>query len=160
MLNDMATSESVETFPMSMSSAAASHANHSVPRVVDDAVAKQTLVSSGLRCCALLTKESRLGSLLRMLLTSEVPFSRKWYLIWKPSAMKSGRLKFRLVPSDTITGGKGSGFLATPTATANQACNSMQKWPGCRGVIVTPEEWERRMGFPVGWTDLQRSVMP
>lgn len=36
----------------------------------------------------------------------------------------------------------------------------MQKWPGCRGVIVTPEEWERRMDFPRGWTDLAHSATP
>jgi hypothetical protein len=30
----------------------------------------------------------------------------------------------------------------------------MQKWPGCRDVEMTPEAWERRMGFPAGWTDV------
>jgi hypothetical protein len=64
-------------------------------------------------------------------------------------------LKFRLVPLDKTTGGRASGFAATPTATANQLAPSMQKHPGCRLIAdLKPETLERRMGFPPGWTDI------
>jgi hypothetical protein len=59
-----------------------------------------------------------------------------------------------------ILGGD-AGYVATPTATANHAAPSMQKWPGCRRLValsggsITPELWEWLMGLPVGWTDLQ-----
>lgn len=110
---------------------------------------------SGLKCSALLAVRGPLGLLLRMLLSSTEPHSERWYLTWKASVTKSPhRWKFRLVPSDTITGGRASGFSATPTATANQGAPSMQKHPGCRGLEMTPEAWERRMGYPEGWTDI------
>ena len=43
-------------------------------------------------------------------------------------------------------------WLATPTATANQLCPSMMKWPGCRAWLPTPtshdhkSEWSTRTG--------------
>lgn len=48
-------------------------------------------------------------------------------------------------------------WLATPTATANQTCPSMQKNPGCRGWTgeMTPARVEWAMGWPIGWTDLR-----
>lgn len=97
-----------------------------------------------------------LGLLVRTLLTSTVPHSTKWFLTWRRSVTKSRhRWKFRLVPSDSITGGVASGFSATPTETANQGCPSMQKWSGCRNLEMTPGAWERRMGFPEGWTRVE-----
>jgi hypothetical protein len=123
-----------------------------LPRAGDDRAAEMTVIS-GLQCYASSTDYGPLGLLLRMLLTSTTLRSRMWFLTWKRTTTKSRRRwKFRLVPSDLITGGRASGFSATPTETANQGCPSMQKWPGCRGIEMTPEAWERRMGYPEGWT--------
>lgn len=54
--------------------------------------------------------------------------------------------------------GSGTGYLHTPTTTANYACASMQKWPNCREYvrvfgIPTPTNHEWLMGMPIGWTD-------
>lgn len=58
------------------------------------------------------------------------------------------------------TFGNDTGYLHTPTATANYACKSMQKWPNCREYTrvfgwPTPTDHEWMMGFPIGWTDLK-----
>ena len=111
-------------------------------------------VISGKRCAESFKSQSPLGSLARMLLNSTVWHSRLCSLTWKVSITKRQSLKFRLVPWMRITSDGGYGFSATPTATANQACPSMRKWPGCRNIVITPEIWEKRMGFPRGWTDL------
>jgi hypothetical protein len=80
----------------------------------------------------------------------------------------------------------GRARFATPTATANQMCPSMQKWPGCRAMWGTPTAHPRThtprdvdhgaqlanqvggslnppwvewlMGWPLGWTDCARSA--
>lgn len=117
--------------------------------------ARLMTATSGLRCAALLTRPGLASSWARTCLTWTGWHSMRWFLTWKVSATKSRhRLKFRLVPSDSIIGGRASGFSHTPTATANQSCPSMQKWPGCRTAVVTPQNWERQMGFPDGWTDI------
>jgi len=49
------------------------------------------------------------------------------------------------------TSGIGSGLrLATPTATANQLCPSMQQWPGCRAMWPTPLADDATGGRPLG----------
>lgn len=58
------------------------------------------------------------------------------------------------------TFGSGTGYLHTPTATANFAAPSMQKWPGCREFVrvfgsPAPSNFEWLMGWPAGWTALQ-----
>lgn len=58
------------------------------------------------------------------------------------------------------TFGSDFGYLATPTATANQSAPSMRKHAGCRNFVkvfgsVTPEAYEYLMGWPLGWTDLK-----
>jgi hypothetical protein len=149
------TSETCEqlTFLPLMSSAAAFPANRSQV-LREDATA--VTVISGQKCAELFRNAGPLGSFVRMLLTSTDWESAKWWLIWRGSDTRSRRrLKFRLVPSDTITGGRASGFVATPTAKANQSAPSMTKWRGCLGIDLTPEMIERRMGYPVGWTDLE-----
>lgn len=60
--------------------------------------------------------------------------------------------------------GDDGGYLATPTATANQGCPSMRIWPGCARLQsifggVTPDLWDWMMGFPAGWSDLQPLAM-
>lgn len=54
--------------------------------------------------------------------------------------------------------GAGTGYLHTPTCTANYAAPSMQKWPSCREFVrvfgtPTPMNHEWLMGWPAGWTD-------
>lgn len=58
------------------------------------------------------------------------------------------------------TFGPDFGYLATPTATANQSAPSMMKHPGCRNFVevfgeVSPSAFEYLMGWPLGWTDLK-----
>jgi hypothetical protein len=58
------------------------------------------------------------------------------------------------------TYGADIGYLHTPTATANYAAPSMQKWSGCRAWVkvfgkVTPEDSEYMMDWPIEWTDLK-----
>ena len=54
--------------------------------------------------------------------------------------------------------------MHTPTTKANYAAPSMQKWPSCRNYVSmfgkpTPEYQEWLMGWPIGWTDLNRLEM-
>jgi hypothetical protein len=131
-------------------------ASHSAQPAPGGAAASAMTVSSGRKCCALFRNASPLGSLVRMLLELNRWHSDKWFLTWKAQDTKSRRrLKFRLVPSDTITGGRASGFSHTPTCAVNMGAPSMQKHLCCRGLLMTPEEWERRMGFPIGWTAVE-----
>jgi hypothetical protein len=81
-------------------------------------------------------------------------------LTWKPWIMPSGRRFCRLWPSVRTISALRFTLRATPTGTANQACASMQKWPGCRDVTVTPEQWCRRMGYPPAWLNCSPSAMP
>jgi hypothetical protein len=59
------------------------------------------------------------------------------------------------------------GWLPTPTASSYGSCRGggagrvgpWRKSLHSRG-ILHPEDWERLMGFPIGWTDATRSVTP
>jgi hypothetical protein len=59
------------------------------------------------------------------------------------------------------------GWLPTPTASAYGSCRGggagrVGKWRQslqARG-ILHPEDWERMMGYPIGWTDVTRSETP
>lgn len=58
------------------------------------------------------------------------------------------------------TYGRGTGFVHTPTHTANYASPSMQKWPNCREFVrvfgkPSPTNHEWLMGWPIGWTGLK-----
>ena len=135
--------------------AAVSRVNRSQQLQPGSAKAREMTATSGRRCLELLKTRDAVGLSVKMLLESTAWRSSKWFLTWKPAATRlHRRLKFRLVPSDTIIGGRASGFSHTPTATANHMAPSMQKHPSCRGIIVTPEIWESAMGFPKGWTDI------
>lgn len=74
-------------------------------------------------------------------------------MIWKPWVTRSGRRFSRLSLSAKTMRAIGFTLLHTPTAKANQAARSMEKWPSCRGLVVTPETWNDRMGFPRAWLD-------
>ena len=81
------------------------------------AQARQMTAGSGRKCCALLSSAGPAGSLVKMLLATSRWASTACFLTWKPQAMKSGRLLFRLAPSTPRTAATGSGLLPTPTTT-------------------------------------------
>lgn len=72
-------------------------------------------------------------------------------MIWRPMDIGSGLPLSRHARSGLTTFGKESGFLHTPTCAQNMSAPSMQKHKCCRGVIVSPEEFCRRMGYPPEW---------
>ena len=58
------------------------------------------------------------------------------------------------------TFGSDTGYLHTPTVTANYSSPSMQKWPGCRAFVKVfgqpaPNNHEWLMNWPSGWSDLR-----
>jgi hypothetical protein len=77
--------------------------------------ARKMTVGSGLKCSALLLSASPAGLLVKMLLGTSRWASPVCLLTWKPRAMKSGRLYFRLAPSVPRTSEIGFGLLPTPT---------------------------------------------
>lgn len=65
------------------------------------------------------------------------------------------------------TNARGSSLLPTPTASSYGSCRGggsgrVGKWrPSLHSLkILHPEDWERMMGYPAGWTDAARSAMP
>ena len=89
--------------------------------------ARQMSVRSGRKCCELLTGQSPLGSLVRMLLESSRWNSTISYLTWKPSATPRGRLLFRLVPSMPDTEGTEFGLWPTPRTVTGGAESAQRK---------------------------------
>ena len=77
--------------------------------------ARMITATSGQKCCALYGKQSRLGSLVRMLLASSTWHSTRCVLTWKQKATKSNRLLFQLAPSTRRTEETGFGLWPTPT---------------------------------------------
>lgn len=78
--------------------------------------AQRMTVISGLKWCDALRQSGRLGSLARMCLGLSTWHSNKCVLIWKASAMKSGRLLFPLAPSMPSISGNEFGLLPTPVS--------------------------------------------
>jgi hypothetical protein len=107
---------------------------------------------------------SSLNARLALSLASRLPMraigSMKSAMTWKVWVTPSGRRFCRLAVSVQTMRGLGFSLFATPTATANQACKSMQKHPGCRGIEETPEMWRERMGYPAEWDDCAPTVTP
>lgn len=73
---------------------------------------------------------------------------------------KSDALSFQRRTWVRTTFGEGTGYLHTPTHTANYSCASMQKWPNCREFVrvfgkPSPTNHEWLMGWPIGFTDLK-----
>lgn len=152
---DLATFTNAPTCPPLMSLRAAFPVSHSVLHRTDADAAQTMLAGSGRRCAELYMNPSRLGCLVRMLLVSTDLDLSRWLLKWRPMGTKSHRrLAFQLVPLDEITGGCASGFSHTPTRAANQGAKSMQKHKCCRGLTMTPQALEERMGYPANWTEL------
>jgi hypothetical protein len=78
---------------------------------------RQTTVTSGRKCSALLTKPGPVSACVRMCLASSRWHSTAVSLTWKVLATPSGRLLFQLVPSGRRTVGAGSGSAPTTTGT-------------------------------------------
>lgn len=72
-------------------------------------------------------------------------------MTWKEWVTPSGRRFCRLQLSAKAMRALGFTLHATPTATANQACPSMAKWPGCKGFEVTADSFREKMGYPQAW---------
>ena len=80
--------------------------------------ARRMTVISGQRCSELYGNSGRLGSLVRMCLESSIWHSTRCFLTWKTKDFKRNHLLFRLVASMPHTGGNGSAFWPTPTASS------------------------------------------
>jgi hypothetical protein len=83
--------------------------------------------------------------------TGPQKISRRW--VTKPEHLPFPRQTWVLT-----TFGNDTGYLHTPTATANYAAPSMQKWAVCREYVrifgrPTPVNHEWLMAWPIGWTD-------
>ena len=79
---------------------------------------------------------------------------------WNRWVTAPAPLPFRRQTWVQITFGNGTGYLHTPTATANYASPSMQKWPNCREFVrvfgsPSPGNHEWLMGWPFGWSGLR-----
>lgn len=132
-------------------------------------------VSSGQKCCELSKSCGLLGLLERMLLTSSIWRSTMCYLTWKPKVTKQGRLWFQLAASALFT--NDTDLQSWPTPTAMDGADGLAKRyrkdaNGTRSMLLSqkvnylagggdgqlnPEWVEWLMGFPIGWTELERS---
>jgi len=86
-------------------------------------------------------------------LTRRRTTAKRW--VMKPSAFPFQRQTWVVT-----TYGSGTGYLHTPTCTANYAAPSMQKHPCAREFTrvfgkPTPMNHEWLMGWPIGWSDLK-----
>lgn len=89
------------------------------------------------------------------LLGDLVSFSETWP---RSGMMRSGVCWERVTQALHI-GGTASGFLPTPTATANMLLPSMQKWPAHRNMWPTPvADGDRRTNYAQGGTSLGYAV--
>ncbi len=77
--------------------------------------ARQMTVRSGLKCCALLRKQSPVGLLVKTLLESSIWNSTVVFLTWKPRVTPSKRLLFQLAPSMPGTDETEYGLWPTPS---------------------------------------------
>jgi len=153
----------------SISSAAGSHVNLSVPP--GSAEARKMTVISGRKWLALSPRSDPLGSLARMFLGSSAWGSMACYLTWKTWATPSGRWFFRLAPSAPRTGGIASGLWPTPRNCGAMGANitvkaikkAPQRFPNLETRVAMVEKrsgslnptWvEWLQGFPLGWTEV------
>ena len=108
------------------------------------------------------------GSWLRTALNGEPGFPKLKLTLprWAMGVRRSNSQPARLA---LPTSARGSSWLPTPTATANQLAPSMRKHKSClllqdltgsTGGKPHPEVFEWLMGFPERWTDLEHSETP
>ena len=128
----------------------AAPASHSAAHPLDAANDSRTPATFGLSGSG----SSELAALLPSLanrLPAPLIGSLRSKLTWKVLDIGLGLRISRLARSGLTTYGREFGFLATPTATANQGAPSMRKHKGCRGIEVSPQAWCKRMGYPLEW---------
>lgn len=137
--------------------------------------ARRMTAGSGLKCSAFVETQGPVGSLLKMCLASLRWNSTACLLTWKAKATRQGRLYFRLAASAPRTDENGFGLWATPAAavarefyptpTTQDAKNNGSKSQQARntpplnavaGGPLNPNWVEWLMGYPAGWTDLER----
>jgi len=138
-------------------------------------------VGSGLRCIGSWLPRGRVGLLLRMFLASSRWRSRRCALTWRVRGTLHGRLYLELYPLMPRTGDGEFLLLQTPTSTNKPAedperfraralrngYRNSTRYNGLEAQIVyglgeggdgrlNPEWLEWLMGFPVGWTEIER----
>lgn len=137
--------------------------------------ARQMTVISGQKCLELSKNCNRIGLLEKMLLDSSRWASTQRYLIWKARVTPQGRLYFQLVPLVPAIEGNEWPLWPTPTASDTRGLNNYAKTmkkiqKGERGHLgqlpnylmvltgkrgrLNPRFYEKLMGFPTGWTEL------
>ena len=126
--------------------------------------ARRMTVRSGEKCSVLLTRQGRVGWLLKMLLESSVWDSPILFLTWKVRATKSGHALYQLAPCTRGTEETEFGLLPTPTAhdaidgnypsekKRNHGAGTLTSQAGGK---LNPEWIEWLMGYPIGHTDLK-----
>jgi hypothetical protein len=136
--------------------------------------------TSGRTLLGLYENLGRVGPLAKMLLGMSRWASTKCYLTWRDLATPGRRLLFRLSPSMPSTKETGHGLWLTPTATERRCSNVAELVWTKNGTVrrayknktsalglsmqagavlgnLNPQWVEWLMGYPIGWTDLQRS---
>ena len=115
----------------------ASHASPSHAPGSDKA--RQTTVSSGLRCLGLFPRQDRIGSLVKMLLESSTWRSTTCYLTWKTKGTPAKRLLFQLAPSTPRT--SATEFGLWPTARATEWMDPRGKTGNRKASIIRKTGW-------------------
>ena len=134
-----------------------SHASHSLPPL-EDAITPSTC---GQKCLESSGEIIQNGSSQRTFLTER--FLERFEIYGK-SDIRLMRSTYHPPQWVQLITGDDSGWLPTPTATANHMAPSMRKWRAYRAfqdwaMKLTPELWELMMGYPAGWTDSKDSGM-
>jgi hypothetical protein len=128
--------------------------------------ARQMTATSGRSLGALLQRSDPAGLWLKMCLDSERYISTRCYLTWKGWATPQRRPLCRLVPSTPRTDETGFGSWPTPTQSdglGGPGHSGRDGGKNLRTVVagsLNPTWVEWLMGFPLGWTDLERSETP
>lgn len=132
-----------------------SPAKRSLLRLVEETTQVKTY---GATCSELLEKCSLHLFLQKMFLNVRLGWPHP---IFKPLAISAPTLPLARKTWVQTTFGSGIGYLHTPTTIANFAAPSMQKHPSCQNFVrvfgrPTPQNFEWMMGWPAGWTGLER----
>ena len=143
--------------------------------------AREMTATSGRALIESLPMSGPLGACLKMLLGTSRWASTKSFLTWSAKDTPRLRLIFQLALSGQNTGGKGYGFLPTPTVAdakgvSTKNChrkrNNGELRHGLRYHLHReagypdgthyphPGFVEALMGYPEGWTELEASEMP
>lgn len=142
---------------LSMWCQAGSHASRSLRRLEDE-LSREI---DGPTCFALSVRSSRVPYAPR---TSPMLLLIEPQPICEPSDIQLPSVCSAPVASAVPPGVHAGGWFPTPTAKANHDAPSMRKWPAYAlwqnwtGGRTTPVLWEWLMGWPIGWTDSQRSA--